>query len=207
MSIRSLGFSAVLGAALFASAAADASVATYTDKSQWTADVSGPITNTTTDPNVGSTTSSITLDDGTVIGLDRSLSVVTIGSGWATWSGGYTGVVYTDYNSTSIGATVTPVTALGFEIEPDPFDLIEISLTLVDGSVITQNVQGDSGAAFYGWIGTGITSFTISSREDFAFGNFYTAGAAAPTPEPLTLSLMGAGLAGIGALRRRKARA
>lgn len=207
MTFRSLGFVAVLGAAVFAANVANASVATYTDEATWAAAAGGAVTNTTTDPrSSGTSINTITLDDGTVISLTQSLEVHRIGDGWATWSGVYAGTVYTDYFSTEIDAAITPVLAMGFEIEPDPFDLYDITLELSDGTTLTQSVQGDSGAAFFGWVGAGITSIKISSAADFAFGNFFTSGAT-PAPEPMTLSLVGAGLAGIGALRRRKAKA
>jgi hypothetical protein len=122
--------------------------------------------------------------------------------GWGTWSGGYAGQVLADYASTSVTYSLGgPVGGFGFFAEPDQQAVWNITLTTSDGSVLTQPVAGAAGAAFFGWQGPGVTSFTISSGDDFAVGDIFTA-AAGGAPEPAMWALMLVGFAGIGARLR-----
>ncbi len=89
-------------------------------------------------------------------------------------------------------------------IEPDRFAEFDITVLLSSSDVVTRTVNGTGGALFFGWIGSGITGLTISSTSDFAEGGWFTTGASASVPEPITLSLFGVGVAGAAALRRRK---
>lgn len=207
MFLRSASLAVVFGAAMLATATANATVLTYTDQATWAAAAGGPVTNTTTDSNGDSAIlSSIQLDDGTTLDTNGDLVVVRIvPTSWATWSGGYTGFVYDVNFSNSITINLSGVSAFGFEIEPAPLSLHTITLTLSDGQTIVQSVDGDGGAKFFGWTGETIDSFTISSDTDVAFGNIYSVRAANAAPEPFTLALLGAGLAGMGAIRRSKA--
>lgn len=203
MSLRAIGAAVAFSMAVLAAPAANA-VAMYDNLTDWATALGSSYVNTTTDPNSTFTdVNTITLDDGTVLTLGSSANVRQIGVGWGTWSGGYTGIVYYTNGATSFSFSLTPVGALGFEIEPNPFAVYDITLTLEDASVLTQSVDGNAGAKFFGWVGAGITSVTISSDVDFAFGNFFSPGS---VPEPATLALIGAGLAGMGVLRRRKAK-
>jgi hypothetical protein len=109
-----------------------------------------------------------------------------IGSGWASWSHGYTGDVY--YNgSTSATLTVPASTkAFRFYVEPNPFDTFRISATAQDGTTSGPvDVSGASGAKYYGFYGTGgdsLASITISGDVDFAVGEFgISAAPAAPS--------------------------
>jgi hypothetical protein len=117
-----------------------------------------------------------------------SSSVLSIGNGWATWSGGYAGeVLWPQVESATINLsqTTTPsglssAWAFGFEVEPNQFKSESFTITLNGGptelSPITEQVNGDAGAQFFGFVGTtDITSITITdnSGDTFAFGNFY----------------------------------
>jgi hypothetical protein len=94
---------------------------------------------------------------------------------WETWSGGYTGEVVWDKTATSVTINLAGVSAFGFQVEPEQFQTESITVTLSDGQSITDDVNGFQGAQFFGFVGTGITSITITDNSDdtFAFGNFY----------------------------------
>ncbi len=101
----------------------------------------------------------------------------SIGSGWATWSGGYTGDVY--YTGagvlTSFLNLPTGTKAFVFYAEPEPFAVFTITATANDGTNVVQSVDGDAGARGFGFHTTGFTtiaSITVTSTEDFAVGEF-----------------------------------
>jgi hypothetical protein len=139
----------------------------------------------------------------------------TVGTSWSTWQGqpGSNGTSVYQTNGNTFTATFNPgtilthtVDAFGFFAEPDHFSAFDITLNLNDGSTLTESVVGDHGAAFFGWVGNGINSITVSTADtDFAFGDFWEGfSPIKQVPEPFTLSLFGAGLVGAAALRRKK---
>ena len=147
--------------------------------------------------------SSLTLDDGTQIGFGSTLNIRTIGASWATWSGGYLGQVLYSNGATGISGTLSPTGGFGFFIESDPFGIYDFTLGLSDGSTVTGSYQGDSGAGFLGFVGNGITNFTVSSTVGFAMGDFYTT---SPLSEPATWAMMLLGFAAVGAAMRGRKR-
>jgi len=214
MVFRAFGLAAAFGAALFTVTAVSAApITTFTDKSAWTTAVTGmTVINTISNPNAdGTTVTSITLDDGTVLSLGSGVAVAHPpggGTGWGAWgASGYTGAVYWSKGATNLNFGITPVEAFGVELETENNKASTITLTLSDSSVITHTFDNNSTVNFFGWVGAGVTSAVIDGNDDFAFGNFVTASTPDGAPEPATLSLIGAGLAGLGALRRRKAKA
>lgn len=206
MFARSLGFAFAIGAAMLVSQAANATVVSYTDKATWTAAAGSPVFNTTTDSNPLATwITSIDLNGGGALSLSDMVIVAQAGTpSWATWSGGYTGIVYDVHFDKTITLSFSGLSGFGLEIEPAPQTSVDINVTLNDGTTFTHTVNGLGGAAFFGWTGEGIDSLTISSSEFFAFGNLYSVKAANAAPEPLTLALLGTGLAGMTFVRRRK---
>jgi hypothetical protein len=99
-----------------------------------------------------------------------------------------------------------PVAAFGMEMEPGPFGPFVMTLTLSDGSIITQVVEGLAGARFFGWTDGAITGWTATCAGcDFAIGDIVKADAFGVS-EPHTLLLLGSGLLALGAWRRRNAR-
>jgi len=127
--------------------------------------------------NYGST--STALPPGAEVSYPSS-EVLSIGNGWATWSGGYTGEVVFN-GATSIPINLSSVSAFGFQVEPNQFQTesitVTFTLTLSNGQTetLTDNVNGDAGAQFFGFVGWGVSSITITdnSGDNFAFGNFY----------------------------------
>jgi|GEM_PF-1981664 len=198
----------VFAAAMACTLPALAGVVTYDDQASWATAAGGTITNTTEDARVNNLpVFDITLDDGVQLTLSPYASIAhagSVGTGWETWAHSYTGAVYASTND--LTAELTPVKAFGFEIEPANMDgSYTITLTLDDNTVLSQSVAGDSGAKFFGWVGQGIKSFTISAPDiarGFAFGNFFSVADTA-VPEPASLSLLGAGLFAMGTLRRK----
>jgi hypothetical protein len=140
---------------------------------------------------------------GETLSFGADLQVLTIGSGWATWSGGYTGDVLYSLGATSVSATFGDggiLGGFGFEAEPNPFQVWDITLQLATGDTLTQAVQGDSGAKFFGWTSDmAVVGFDISSGRDFAIGRFVSA-----VPEPATLLLFGSGLIALSGLGRKR---
>jgi PEP-CTERM motif len=151
-------------------------------------------------PN-GGVVSDVASPFGGVVDFSVDLTHTEVGSGWATWSHGYTGDVY--FSTTTLTLDLPDgVGAFYFYAEPDPFAPFTITAS-VGGSTFSQVVDGLGGAkifAVYTDDFASIDSITISSTADFGVGEF----GAAPVPEPSTLLLMGAGLLATR-MRRRKA--
>jgi hypothetical protein len=142
---------------------------------------------------------------GLTLGVAPPAGKAYVGIDWATWSHGYAGAIYYSMGSTSMGLALSaPVDAFLFYAEPNPFGLFDITATAQDGTVLTQTVDGASGATGFGFYGTGgskIVSVMVTSSVDFAVGEFATGN---KVPEPTSLLLLGLGVAGVAIWRRKK---
>jgi hypothetical protein len=105
-------------------------------------------------------------------------------STWATWSAGYPPengtprVLYT-LGADSLTGTFTPtgdsVIAFGLSVEPEQAFVFSVVLTTTDGGThtLTQLVNGNGGAQFFGWTGADVTSITVTCSagcNGFAIG-------------------------------------
>lgn len=151
---------------------------------------------------LSSDVTSVAAPGGGAVGFDVWMNLRTIGSGWATWSHGYTGDVYFSNGATAMNLTLQPGThAFYLYLEPNPYDLFEFDVcsgTTCSGPRSIHGHEGALGFAFYGTSGDTISSITISGPVDFGIGEF---GIARSVPEPVTLLLMGVGF---GVIARRR---
>jgi hypothetical protein len=125
-------------------------------------------------------------------------------SSWSSWSHGWVGDVYWSYTFgavTTITMTMPAETgAFYFYVSPasgDP-DLI---MATAQGTSVIQNVQGTSGASYYGFYGATngdlISSITVEAPYGFAVGEFGIAEVApVPLPGALILGALGLSFAG-----------
>ncbi len=170
-------------------------------------------------PNAGSV-SSVPSPLGGSVTFSDSLTHVEISAGWLTWSHGYTGDVYHTMSTgtpTSVTMTLPAETiAFYFYAEPNYFGVFNISAVAQNGTLLSVDVEGDSGANGFGFYSSDemyLTNITVTTEDEsgMAIGEFGIAYYEThPTqdpeyiPEPGTLALFGLGLAGLGFARRRK---
>jgi hypothetical protein len=148
-------------------------------------------------PDPSTTTDVISVDGPTgEITFDHPMLHTHVGELWATWSHGYTGDVYRSNGTGFVTITLPPDTgAFIVYAEPGPFQLYTMMATADDGTVVSQPVHGDSGAAGFGLYATdgeviqSVFGNVESFAADMAVGEFLIA----PVPEPGTFALFAAG--------------
>jgi PEP-CTERM motif len=157
-----------------------------------------------------STTTSVASPLGGLLSFSSALNHVRVGSGWATWSNGYTGDVYWTGETTVTFTLPALTSAFYFYAEPDQFSVFNITATS-GTTILAENVDGSAGAKFFGFFTDGsvfLNTISITTTDDtgFAVGEFGIAkGAITPVPEPSTYALFGAAsLVGIVAFRRSR---
>lgn len=208
-SVKKYCFVFIMLAAMAALSGPATAATMYSDIVAWKAAIGSYTETTSLGVADGTEVNGATLADGTALTFDQTLVVATIESGWSTWCCGYTGNVLHSYDTgpwTTETWTLSPVSGFGMYIEPNPFETLNITLTTSSNETLTLAANGDAGAVFFGWVGSGVTGVTITSTADFAVGDFFSAPAAS-IPEPGTICLSGLGLLAVGAagLRRKRA--
>lgn len=124
---------------------------------------------------------------GAVTGAPTDGLARCIGSGWATWSHGYTGDVW--YTGGATSQTITLPAGVGAAyvyVEPNPFSVQTCSMTATgsSGSQSTGPFSADGSGGAVGWgfvesAGT-LSSITVSCDVDFATGTWGVGGSAGP---------------------------
>jgi hypothetical protein len=99
-----------------------------------------------------------------------------VGSGWGTWSHGYTGDVYYTAGEPEL-TTVVPEGASRFRmyVEGNPFADRDFRITVNGGAPTTvETITGDSGAKGFGFCGPlhSVTVRAVDGVTDFAIGEF-----------------------------------
>lgn len=142
----------------------------------------------------------LTLPRGQTATFSPALDGRIVGSSWGTWSNLNTPrVLWTTLTITSVTGTFSGgISAFGLEMEPNEFNVFSMTLATDDGGTLTQSVDGNGGAAFFGWAGGSVTSMTLSSTVDFAFGRMVQ-----PVPLPAGILLLAPGLGALAMVRRK----
>jgi hypothetical protein len=139
------------------------------------------------------------------ISFDNPVDKRTIGVSWATWSHGYTGAVLSSQGLTSIRMDFgRSIYGFGFYAEPNVFSTFDVTMGLSIGVTQTKSVEGEAGAAFFGFLDGGVDWVEISTTDGsgFAFGEMVMAETARAVPEPTTMILFGLGTVGLGVVRK-----
>ena len=204
-----------LGVTFAHTTAANAAIVALDDSNSWVSPGTNTLTNlgfnmvTVPDPSLAAFTNVTTLSSplGNLT-FTPSVNYRKIGSGWTSWSHGYTGEVYYSNGATSIQIDLpASIAAFDLYVEPEPFNIFNITVTAQNGTTtsLTQPVDGNAGAKYFGFYGTGgdlIDKITVSSSVDFAVGQLRLA---KPVPEPASvLGLLTIGVLGAGSVLKRK---
>lgn len=133
---------------------------------------------------------------------------LTVGHGWATWSHGYTGDVYSDNLSHSFTLTLPSSTgAFYLYVEPNPQYPVPVKVTADETtpagtsiSTLVTGFYGANGFAFVAPAGSTISTIHVSSLYGIGIGEF---GIAAAVPEPGSSTVVVAvGLMAMAGVRR-----
>jgi hypothetical protein len=111
---------------------------------------------------------------GGVLQFDSSLLHLKVGSGWGSWSHGYTGDVYYTEGTQLVMTLPENTKAFYFYVEPNFFGQFSVTATADDGTTSGAiPVEGNSGAQYFGFYTTDASSLsTIQVDVDPGAGGF-----------------------------------
>lgn len=206
LSVRSMGMAALLVAAMIP---ARAQFTPIPLPDAWY------LTNTTLLPTPATFPASVLTDGSFSVTFSSPADMYrfTPGGGWATWNTPPwveptpTDVFFTGVTSLTMTFS-RPVTTFGFEAEPNPLDVYNMSAVFYySGSpvgTITLPVDGNGGARLFAATGTLFDQVVFSSTVDFAVGRLrYGDTSPDVIPEAGTLASFGS-MAGLGLLWLRR---
>jgi hypothetical protein len=138
----------------------------------------GPYTMTSFGPDpqpIGATVTGVNDPAGSIT-FSPTLTHVTVGNGWATWSHGYTGDVYYTTNNPATITIALPAGTNAFYLyaEPNTLSPFTVTATAQDGTTSGPVlVNGDGGASYFGFYGTGgatLASITVTTDDTLGLG-------------------------------------
>jgi hypothetical protein len=163
-------------------------------------------------------------DINLTVAFSTALAPRTVGLNWATWgtppdTEQSAPRVWFTLGGTDVTFTFSPVspsdvvTTWGFEAQPNPFAVLDITVEFFKGEQlvgsITRAVDGNAGARLFAATaapGTWFTHVRIFSESDFAVAQLRYGLGIVPEPATWALMIAGFGMVGFAARRRRVAR-
>jgi hypothetical protein len=159
----------------------------YTDRASWEAAVpqqqAANIAGQVAEFAILSAGHPLSLPFGESLIFNIDLQGLRVPSSWSPpWLGGNPDAVLFTQGANTLAGSFRPQPVIGFglNMEPDVFAVFNVTLTTADGGThtLTQAVNGATGGAFFGWIGSA-TSMQITCQggcSGFALGDLAIAG-------------------------------
>lgn len=178
----------------------------YSERSAWESAVSSfsEVTIPGAELDIITAGTAIALPLGGSLSFNHDLQHRQVPSSWNTWSGGNTpAVLYTQTIQVIAGTFTTGASAFGMEMEPNYYTWMNMTLVTDAGGSLTQSVNGNAGAKFFGWVGAEVSFINLYSDDsDFAFGRMVQGQEPSPVPLPASMVLFGSAMLGLATLSR-----